>query len=117
MRLHNIEEDDLPYKIRMSLEKYKKTLNKNSVHNMETETTKSGNKSLSTGRKPVKRNIDTNISHVPVIGGDMITLRNKDKKVNIKRGLEESLLDSISSKSKSNTRNKDKENTARNDIS
>lgn len=117
MRLHDIEEDDLPYKIRLNLEKYKKSLNKKSVHHLDTETTKPGKKSLSTGRKPIKHKIDTNISHVSVVGGDMITVRNKDKKVDIKKGLEDSLVDSLSSKSKSNTRNKSKESSSKNNMS
>jgi len=141
MRLHDIQEEDLPYKIRMNLDKYKKSLKKNI--NLETERQKSlrntennmstdrmssegstaeinhrsrteerndkdkGKKSLSTGRNK-KHKIDTNLSHVPVAGGDMITVRNKAKKVNIKKGLENSLLDSLSNKSKSNTRNAEK---------
>jgi len=117
MRLHEIEEDELPFKIRFNLEKYKKTLSKNSVHNINTDTTGTDAKSASTGRKPMKHKIDTNLSHVAVTGGDMVTLRNKDKKVNIKKGLEESVLDSLSSKSKSITRNKKKENSARVDLS
>ena len=96
MRLYDIQDDDLPYKIRMNLEKYKKSLNKNSMHNIENSRT--GNKSLSTGRKPIKQRIDTEINHITVIGGDMITLRNKDKKVNIKKGMEDSIIESISSK-------------------
>ena len=114
MGLHNIQEDDLPYKIRMNLEKYKKSLNNNSNNNTEEE--KSGNKSISTSRKPVKHKIDTDINHVAVTGGDMITLRNKDKKVNIKKGLENSILDNLSNKSKSNTRNKEKENNSKKDL-
>lgn len=112
MRLHDIHEDDLPYKIRMNLEKYRKSLNKNSIHRVDEESTRTGNQSASTGRKQIKRKIDTNINHVAVIGGDMVTVRNKDKKVNIKKGMEESLLDSISNKSKSNTRNKEKKDTS-----
>jgi serine/threonine protein kinase len=139
MRLHDIQEDDLPYKIKMSLEKYKKSIKKN--HEAETERQKSlrtnhenddnmssqgsltnkkrksrteerqpkskNKMSLSTGRSK-KHKIDTELSHVSVMGGDVSTVRNKTKQVNIKKGMENSLLDSLSSKSKSNTRNNER---------
>lgn len=72
-------------------------------------------KPLSTGRKPAKQKIVTEINHVAV-AGDMITLRNKDKKVNIKKGIEESLIDSINIKA-NNTRNKEQPTTSKNDLS
>lgn len=115
MRLHDIQDDDLPYKIRMSLEKYKKTLNKNSVHNIENN--RAVNKSLSTGRKAIKQNIDNQISHVAVTGGDMITFRNKNKQVKNKNLKDDSLIEDISSQSKSNTRNKDKQTSSKNNLS
>lgn len=117
MTLHNIEEADLPPKIRKSFDKYMKSKNKQSAKDFSLDSAKSGSKALSTGRKPIRHKIDTEINHVAVIGGDMITLRNKDKKVNIKKGLEDSLLDSLSSKSKSNTRNKDKNISSKADLS
>ena len=117
MTLHNIEEADLPPKIRKSFNKYMKSKNKQSTEDeFKLDSAKSGSKALSTGRKPIRHKIDTEINHVAV-GGDMITLRNKDKKVNIKKGLEDSLLDSLSSKSKSNTRNKDKNVSSKADLS
>ena len=115
MTLHNIEIHELPKNIRKNFEKFMK--NKNKKASKDPTSPKSGSKTLSTSRKPVKHKINTEISHVPVVGGDMITLRNKDKKVNIKKGLENSLLDSLSSKSKSNTRNKDKSKSSKAEIS
>ena len=38
----------------------------------------------------------------------MITVRNKNKKIDIKKGLEDSLIDSMSNKSKSNTGNNER---------
>jgi len=61
-----------------------KSKNRKSSKNLNTTSPKSGSKTLSTGRKPVKHNINTEINHISIVGGDLITLRNKDKKVNIK---------------------------------
>lgn len=158
MRLHDIQDDDLPSRIKANLDKYKKSLKKNveveterqksfrgksnnttfcknliflyhkiyfvgsieqissqgSLNNLKKNSRKDdkgkkdiSKKSLSTGRSK-KHKIDTNLSHVAVTGGDMITVRNKNKKVDIKKGLEDSLIDSMSNKSKSNTRNNER---------
>jgi len=116
MTLHNIEVEELPPKIKVKFDEFMKS-KKRSERKLNSKNSKSGIKNLSTGRKPVKRKIDTEINHVPVIGGDMITMRNKDKKVNINKGLENSILDSLSSKSKSNTRNKSKNKRSKADLS
>ena len=118
MTLHNIEEQDLPRAIKKNYKEYMKSKNKKSTSDLQPESARAGTcKTLSTGRKQIHHKIETDISHVPVSGGDMVTLRNKDKKVNIKKGLEDSLLDSLSSKSKSITRNKDKHQTSKADLS
>jgi dual specificity tyrosine-phosphorylation-regulated kinase 2/3/4 len=117
MTLHNIDVADLPTKIRKNFEKYMRSKDKNSAKDLTLDSAKSGKKALSTGRKPVKHKIDTDIFHVAEADRDMVTLRNKDKKVNIKKGLEDSLLDSLSSKSKSNTRNKEKHLSSKADFS
>lgn len=144
MRLHDIQEEDLPFKIKMSLEKYKKSIKNNfnleserqksmrtNTNNLdstdhissnaslssqkkrsrtqERDSRKNSKKSLSTGRSKNKHNINTNLTHISVTGGDMVTVRNnKAKHVNIKKGLENSLTESLSNKSKSNTRNNEK---------
>lgn len=100
----------------MNFEKFLKSKNKKSSKDLHPTSPKSGSKTLSTSRKLVKHKINTEINHVPVVGGDMITLRNKDKKVNITKGLENCLLGTSSNKSKSNTRNKDKSTSSKQDL-
>ena len=87
-------------------------MNKESSNNAEN---KAESKPLSTGRKPTKQKIITQINHVAV-AGDMITLRNKDKKVNIKKGIEESLIENLNLKT-NHTRNKELPTNSKNDLS